>query len=340
MINDNQKLELVTEKVTDVQTQDGLTVGTLESGRVQVVPKGTKPGASVRYARPSNQVGGRYGGDQVGGWSRDPMAGQDNMLPLGRSASATGFSFSTQSRTMKLLQALLLEPEADTPGYVSRLDVAGQSLICSQRRSAGFQVPLAAFDASLPGQVGWNKANVITPANVALQVEGGFLNGQADAVAAGWVSDLVPVERARRFTQGASAGQSTAGIGDINWLFELEPVQVAAGAQATLRSTLARAPVTLGQLVLQASEPGAVNAILPRARGVRVLSIEVAGYPLFSGNADGVGAGAYSYDTAQQRAAYIGKTLKETGMEVAVTVQNDTAVTLDVLGAIWCERSQ
>lgn len=336
---DNQPLVMVTEKVTEVNKQGGAYLATLESGRVQHVKRGTKRGDAVSYAMPNPQVGGRGGGDTVGAWSRNPAEGQDNSLPLGLSGVAATFEFSEQSRIMTLLQRLNLEPSADTPGFVSRLEVAGQNLICSQRRTGGYQVPLAAFDPSLIGQKGWNKANVISPANVNLLVSGGFLNGQTDSVAAGWSTDLVPESRAAAYeASGAMQGRSTAGIGDINWLFELEPVQIAAGAEGTLRSTLARGPVLLGQLVLQASEPGAVNALIPRCRGLQVISIEVAGYPLYSsGNANGQGAGSYSWDTANQRGAYIGKMLRSEGQEVSIRVKNNTATTIDVLGSIWCE---
>ncbi len=328
-----QDMQLVTEKAVEVTTKDGVTTARLESGRTQMVPRGTKAGDSVRYAKKNPQFEGRPGPAVLGPWSWDPRAGQDLSLPLGSSgAPAATFQFQARSRTLKRLGRLNLEVIGDSPAFISEVKVAGDSLICSSRPATGHQIPAAAFDPEFIGQSESNMAGVLTPPTVDVLIQGGFLNAQTDVVVGGWDTDLVSAEEEKRFHEAPTPSQ---GLGNINWLFGLEPVQIAPGAVQTLRGSLARKPCTLGQLVLQASEPGAVNALLPRARGLIIEDISVAGYPLFSGE-DSLGAGPFSYDSGNRRGGFIGKRLTSEQQEVTVTVRNDTQVTLDVLGAVWC----
>ncbi len=336
LIND-AKPQMVTETVTAVNVQDGVTYGELESGRVQLVRKGTKVGDKASYLA-NNQVGDGRGDNVVGPWSLDPRNSQDNALPLGLSVSGNTFAFNASSRTDKVLTRLALEPLLDSPGYLTTLEVAGQNTICSERRDTGFKVPLAMFDPSLIGQAKFNNANLITPGQVPFLIEGAFLNGVQDRIAGGWATDLVPDSRLAAY-KANKPSRSTAAIGDINWIFELESQQIPAGETRILTGKLARGPVTLGQLVLQASEPGAVNQLIPRARGLSIVNLEIAGYPTFSAsNVDGLGAGPYSYDTADMRQSYIGKRLTNEGQVVSLTVKNNLAVTVDALSAIWCGR--
>ena len=333
MTYDNQ-MTMVEATVSTIEELPTGRMATMDNGDRVPVSKKCKTGDRQRYARATPQLGRRGGNSAVGSWGSQPENGQDLQLPLGRSAAAVAFAFSEQSRTSKLLARLSLVADANTPGFISELLVAGQNLFCASRPANGFQFPLTAFDPRHYGQTLFNNADIITPAAVNLSVGGGFLNAQVDAVTGTWTTDLVPLGRLARYEAGDS--QSTAGIGNINWAFPLEPaLAIAAGANATLIGRVSRKPVTLGQLVIQMSNP-ATNTIIANNVGLTISEISVAGYPVFSATGV-VPAAVFAAESADVRGAYLGKILADAGQEVSITVTNNTAVAVDVLAGIWCE---
>lgn len=327
-------MSIVEATVMEIQESPEGRIAIMDTGDRVSVSTRTKAGDRHRYARANPQLGRRGGDSIIGSWGSQPENGQDLQLPLGRSAAAAAFAFSEQSRTSKILARLSLVTDTAKPGFVSELLVAGQNLFCASRPAAGFQFPLTAFDPKHYGQTLFNNADVITPAAVNLQVGGGFLNAQVDAVTGTWTTDLVPVPRLTKYENGDS--QSTAGIGNINWAFPLVPaLGLAAGATATLTGRVSRKPVTLGQLVVQVSDPVG-HALIPNNTGLTISEISVAGYPVFS--ATGIVPGAvFAAESADIRGAYLGKVLADAGQEVTVTVTNNSAAAMDVLAGIWCE---
>jgi len=333
MAYDNQ-MTMVEATVSTIEETPSGRMATMDNGdRVPVSTK-CKTGDRQRYARSTPQLGRRGGNSAVGSWGSQPENGQDLQLPLGRAAAAAAFAFTESSRTSKLLARLSLVTDTSKPGFVSELLVAGQNLFCASRPAGGFQFPLTAFDPSFYGQSLFNNADVITPAAVNLQVGGGFLNAQVDATTGTWTTDLVPLGRLAAYE--ANDSQSTTGIGNINWAFPLVPaLALAAGASATLTGRVARRPVTLGQLVIQMSDPVA-HTLIPGNTGLTVSEISVAGYPVFSATGV-VPAAIFAAGSADIRGAYLGKTLVDAGQEVTVTVTNNTGLACDVLAGIWCE---
>jgi len=340
---DNMQLQPVTEVIAEVipSTTKGVSPTVITaSGHRAPGPKGAKVGDKFTYSKRNPQSGRRGGNNRVGRWSRDPAVSQDVSLPIGRSAAlADTFDFSAASRTVKVLARLNAAADADTPGFLSAVVVAGQSLFANSKSGInGNRFPLEAFDALAQGMRDFNNADVLTPGTVAIEVIGGFLNAQTDQVLIDWTTDLVDLDRLAAFEAASKGGQATADIGVINWLFCLDNIiagSVAAGADFTLVGKLARSPCLLGQVVIQASDV-LTNTIIPGNAGLSINSIEIAGYPTFSG-AGVIGPQSFAAQTANPNGAYLGKLLTQAGQEVVITGTNNTPGAVDVLAGIFCE---